>query len=204
MEKKKIGRLWWENPSQIRFKLKEENFFFSSPGFPVVQCCLVSNLSFKATTVFYDLFDSVGRHHLGKKLLRVWFSKIPCDLILSKMWLWLNSIFLWFFMWINSQTRKKNVLGISHVLVFGIDCLDIVAGPSSQFRRQNIKQHLKYLPIPLTDFIFLRHISWNSTNKIFGWHRSSFETTDPSGRVVSYQSLTHECEFVPNGFLTKA
>lgn len=35
----------------------------------MVECYLVSNLPLQATTVVYDLFDSVGRDHLEKKII---------------------------------------------------------------------------------------------------------------------------------------
>lgn len=45
--------------------------------------------------------------------------------------------------------QNKKVLERSHVLIFGRDYVDIVAeAPSSQFRRQNLKQDLKHLLLP--------------------------------------------------------
>lgn len=49
-------------------KVQIERIFFFSV-FHMVECCLVTNIFYQATTVFYDIFDSVG-DHLEKNIIK--------------------------------------------------------------------------------------------------------------------------------------
>lgn len=159
---KKIGRFWWENPGQIRFKLKRKNSFLFRLSHGWVLFGDKSPISGHHSVLWCLRY--CGKRDFRGKRIKCWFSKISSNFTFNKfnedywldVWLWLNNIFLWFFSYEQTHEPENNVLVRSHTLICGTDYIDIVAeapplslgdGILSESRQT---LDLKYLPLPLT------------------------------------------------------